>query len=86
MAKIGWALVLLLLVMQAVVFVQLYESNQTIARVLELDEETAILKNQAALLEVQNERIRHNYYKVLEGGPLVLTEEQVADIIKQGVK
>ena len=86
MARLGWVLVLLLIILQAITLVQLFEDRQIVARVLELNEQAALLKHEAALLEVQNERIRHNYYRTLEGRPLVLTEEQVAEIIKQGVK
>ena len=86
MAKVGWVLVLLLIILQALTLVQLFEDRDCVARILALNEEAAMLKHEAALLEVQNERARHNYYKVLEGRPLVLTEEQVAEIIKQGVK
>lgn len=86
MAKLGWALVLLLIVLQAITLVQLFEDRQTISRVIELEESTAALKNEAAAKELETERIRNVYYRSLTGRPLVLTEEQVEEIIKQGVK
>lgn len=76
----------MLIVLQALTLVQLIEERDSIARVLELNESTAAIKNEAAVKELETERMRNAYYQALTISPLVLTEDQVSEIIKQGVK
>lgn len=55
-------------------------------RIMEIDEKTAIMRNEAAALELETARIRYDYSKAMGISPFVLTEETVKEIIKQGAE
>ena len=66
MKGIGWALLGLMAVLQICMALEIMKLSSTLKRVASIDERTALVKEEAALLELQNERTRHNYYKALE--------------------
>ena len=86
MSKIGWVVVLTLVVMQLVFAIELMELSSLFKRIASIDEKTAIIKNEAAAKALQTERIRENYYRVLVTSPFKLTEEEAKGIIRSGVK
>lgn len=86
MSKIGWVVVLTLVVMQMVFAFELMELSSLVRRVQDIEEKTAIVKNEAALKALETERIRNNYYRVLASNPFTLTEEEARGIIKSGAR
>lgn len=86
MNKIGWIVVLLLVIMQFIFALELIELASLMKRVASIDEETAMMKNEAAAKSLESERIRANYYRMLVTNPFNLTEEEVGEIIKNGIK
>lgn len=86
MSKIGWVVVLTLVVMQLVFAIELMELSSLFKRIASIDEKTAIIKNEAAVKALETERIRENYYRVLVTSPFKLTEEEARGIIRSGVK
>ena len=86
MSKIGWVVVLTLVVMQLVFAIELMELSSLFKRIASIDEKTAIIKNEAAAKALETERIRENYYRVLVTSPFKLTEEEAKGIIRSGVK
>lgn len=86
MSKIGWVVVLTLVVMQLVFAIELMELSSLFKRVASIDEKTAIIKNEAAAKALETERIRETYYRVLVTSPFKLTEEEARGIIRSGVK
>ena len=86
MNKIGWIVVLLLVIMQFIFALELIELASLMKRVASIDEKTAMMKNEAAAKSLESERIRANYYRMLATNPFNLTEEEVGEIIKNGIK
>ena len=86
MSKIGWVVVLTLVVMQLIFAIELMELSSLFKRIASIDEKTAIIKNEAAAKALETERIRENYYRVLVTSPFKLTEEEAKGIIRNGVK
>jgi len=86
MNKIGWIVVLLLVIMQFIFALELIELASLMKRTASIDEETAMMRNEAAAKSLESERIRANYYRTLTTNPFNLTEEEVGEIIKNGVK
>lgn len=86
MSKIGWAIILTLVVMQLAFALELIELSSLMKRVASIDEKTAIIKNEAAVKSLETERIRATYYRVLATSPFKLTEEEARGIIRSGVK
>ena len=86
MSKIGWVVVLTLVVMQLVFAIELMELSSLFKRIASIDEKTAIIKNEAAAKALETERIRESYYRVLVTSPFKLTEEEAKGIIRSGVK
>ena len=86
MNRVGWALILVLAACQLAYAIELMELSSLFKRIASVDEKTAIVKNATANKELENERIRNTYYRVLMNGPFVLNEETVDKIIKEGVK
>lgn len=37
-------------------------------------------------MALESERMRHEFYRVYSTSPFVLTEEEVRDIVRQGIK
>lgn len=67
MEKIWWWVILFLLVMccQITTIIILLDKKDEDRRIAEINEQTALMKNEAASLELQNERLRNNYLKVI---------------------
>lgn len=86
MSKVGWVIVLTLVVMQMIFALELMELSSVMKRIASIDEKTAIVKNEAAVKALETERIRENYYRVLVTSPFKLTEEEARGIIRRGVK
>lgn len=86
MSKIGWAVIGLLAAVQIATAIELMELSSLIKHVASIDEKTAIIKNEAAIKELESERIRNTYYRVLAAGPFKVTEEEAKGIIRSGVK
>ena len=86
MSKVGWVIVLTLVVMQMIFALELMELSSLFKRIASIDENTAIVKNEAAVKALETERIRENYYRVLVTSPFKLTEEEARGIIRSGVK
>lgn len=86
MSKVGWVIVLTLVVMQMIFALELMELSSVMKRIASIDEKTAIVKNELALKQLEAERIRANYYRVLSTSPFKLTEEEAMGIIRSGVK
>lgn len=86
MSKIGWVVVLTLVVMQMIFALELMELSSLMKRVASIDEKTAIVKNEAAVKALETERIRATYYRVLVTSHFKLTEEEARGIIRSGIK
>lgn len=86
MSKVGWALIGVLAVTQMAFALELLELASLVKRVQGIEEKTAMVKNQTALLALENERIRANYYRIMSTSPFTLTEEEARGIIKSGVR
>ena len=85
MNKIGWVVVLTLVVMQMIFALELMELSSVMKRIASIDEKTAIVKNETAVKALETERIRATYYRVLVTSPFKLTEEEARGIIRNGV-
>lgn len=92
MSKDGWvlkilmALIAVLVVTQLALAMEVLEAVSIIKRISGIDERTAMLKNEAAVMALESERIRNNFYRVYSTSPFVLTEEEARGIIRSGVK
>ena len=86
MSKIAWAIIAILVAMQLIFAMELMELSSLMKRIASIDEKTAVMKNEAALLELETERSRNNYYRILATSPFKLTEEEARGIIKRGVR
>lgn len=86
MNKVGWAIIGVLAATQLAFAIELMELSSLFRRIASIDEKTAMVKNATANKELENERIRNTYYRVLVNGPFVVNEETVDKIIREGVK
>lgn len=92
MSKDGWvlkilmALIAVLVVTQLALAMEVLEAVSIINQISGIDEKTAMLKNEAAVMALESERIRNNFYRVYSTSPFVLTEEEARGIIRRGVK
>ena len=83
MSKIGWAVIAILVAMQLIFALELMELSSLMKKVASIDEKTAMIRNEAAVKELETERIRNVYYRALATGPFRLTEEEAKGIIKK---
>lgn len=86
MGKIVWAVLAVLAVMQLVFAFELMELSSLVRRVQDIEEKTAMVKNQTALMALENERLKADYYRIMSTNPFTLTEEEARGIIKSGVR
>lgn len=86
MSKVGWILVGLLAALQVLTMAELLELSAAVKRTASIDEETALIRNEAALKELESERVRNTYYRVMATSPFKLTEEEARGIVRSGVK
>lgn len=86
MSKIGWVVVLTLVVMQLAFAFELMELSSLMKRIASIDEKTAVIKNETAVKALETERIRNTFYRVLVTSPFKLTEEEARGMIRRGVK
>ena len=81
-----WVAVAALAAVQIACALELAEMSSILKKVASIDEKTAALKNEAAVLELETERSRNNYYRILSTSPFKLTEEEARGIIRSGVR
>lgn len=86
MSKIGWALVAVLVTVQLAFAMELLELASLVKRVQGIEIKTAMMKNEAAALALESERMRNNYYRIYSISPFVLTEEEARGIIQSGAR
>lgn len=86
MGKVVWAFIVVLAIVQMAIGFELLDLCSIIKRTASIDEQTAIIKQEAANKSLESERIRANYYRVLSTSPFKLTEEEAKGIIKSGVR
>lgn len=86
MSKVGWALIGVLVVTQLAFALELLELASLVKRVQGIEEKTAMVKNQTALMALENERLKADYYRIMSTNPFTLTEEEARGIIKSGVR
>lgn len=86
MSKIGWALVAVLATAQLAFAMELLELASLVKRVQGIEIKTAMMKNEAAALALESERIRREFYRVYSTSPFVLTEEEARGIIRSGAR
>lgn len=72
MAKIGWALIIMLLIAcQALTLAMLFDKKSREDRFTEIEEQTLLMRNEAASLELETEKLKNRYYhtvlNVMEG-------------------
>lgn len=77
MGKVGWALIGVLAASQLAALVK---------RVQSVELKTAMMRNEAAALALESERIRREFYRVYSTSPFVLTEEEAREIIRNGAR
>lgn len=79
MSRIGWVMVLLLLILQIGMALELYDLSASMKRIQSIDEETAMMRNEAAAKSLESEKVRYNYYRVLENtvGPMPIHGKEV---------
>lgn len=86
MTKVWWAIIAVLVAMQLIFALELMELSSVVKKIASIDEKTAIVKNEAALKQLESERIRATYYRVLAANPFTLNEEEARGIIRSGVR
>lgn len=90
MNKIGWALIVILVVTQLAFALELMELVSVVKRTASIDEKTAIIKNEAAMNRLESEKQRRIYYETLVNMGLFdssfIDENEVHDIVRQGAK
>ena len=86
MGKVGWALVAVLAATQLAFAMELLELASLVKRTQGIEAKTAMMKNEAAALALESERIRNNFYRVYSTSPFVLTEEEARGIIRSGAR
>lgn len=90
MSKIGWVVVLTLVVMQMIFALELMELSSLFKRVASIDEKTAMLNNEAASHRLESEKQRRIYYETLVNIGIFdrsfIDEDEARDIVRQGIK
>lgn len=67
MKSVGWALFFAIMILgQAFIVITLAERKNREDRFAEIEEQTALMNNQAAALNLQTEKLRNHYYNVLQ--------------------
>lgn len=67
MKNVGWALFFCLMIFgQIFIIITLAERKTREDRLAEIEEQTALMNNQAAALNLQTEKLRNHYYNVLQ--------------------
>ena len=71
MKSVGWALFFAIMILgQAFIVITLAEKKNRDDRLAEIEEQTLMMNNEAAALNLESERIRNGYYKALRDGLL----------------
>lgn len=90
MSKVGWVVVLTLVVMQMIFALELMELSSLFKRIASVDMATAMLNNEAARHHLESEKQRRVYYETLVNAGLFdrsfIDEDETRDIVRQGVK
>lgn len=90
MSKIGWVVVLTLVVMQMVFAFELMELSSLMKRIASIDEKTAMLNNESAVNHLESEKQKRIYYETLVNIGIFdrsfIDEDEARDIVRQGVK
>lgn len=90
MSKVGWVVVLTLVVMQMIFALELMELSSLFKRVASIDEKTAMLNYEAASHRLESEKQRRVYYETLVNAGLFdrsfIDENEARDIVRQGIK
>ena len=84
MGKVGWALIGVLAASQLALSMEFLELAALVKRVQSVELKTAMMRNEAAALALESERMRHEFYRVYSTSPFVLTEEEARGIIRSG--
>lgn len=67
MKQVGWALFFAVMIMgQAFIVITLAEKKNRDDWLAEIEEQTALMNNEAASLNLQTEKLRNHYYNVLQ--------------------
>ena len=67
MKQVGWALFFAIMILgQAFIVITLAERKNRDDRLAEIEEQTALMNNEAAALNLQTEKLRNHYYNVLQ--------------------
>lgn len=67
MKQVGWALFFCLMIFgQVFVVITLAEKKNRDDRLAEIEEQTALMNNEAAALNLETEKLRNHYYNVLQ--------------------
>ena len=67
MKQVGWALFFAIMILgQAFIVITLAERKNRDDRLAEIEEQTAMMNNEAAALNLQTEKLRNHYYNVLQ--------------------
>ena len=67
MKSVGWALFFAIMILsQAFIVTTLAERKNRDDRLAEIEEQTALMNNEAASLNLQTEKLRNHYYNVLQ--------------------
>lgn len=90
MNKIGWVVVLTLVVMQMVFALELMELASIVKRIASVDMQTAMLNNEAASHRLESEKQKRIYYETLVNIGIFdrsfIDEDEAREIVRQGVK
>lgn len=67
MKSVGWALFFAIMILgQAFIVITLAEKKNRDDRLAEIEEQTVLMNNEAAALNLQTEKLRNHYYNVLQ--------------------
>ena len=67
MKSVGWALFFAIMILgQAFIVITLAEKKNRDDRLAEIEEQTALMNNAAAALNLETEKLRNHYYNVLQ--------------------
>ena len=67
MKSVGWALFFAIMILgQAFIVITLAEKKNREDRLAEIEEQTALMNNAAAALNLETEKLRNHYYNVLQ--------------------
>lgn len=71
MKSVGWALFFAIMILgQAFIVITLAEKKNRDDRLAETEEQTALMNNEAAALNLETEKMRNHYYQVLQHSDL----------------